>query len=247
MNADWRQWAPAALTVAGLAIGMAASIQEIRLQRLAYGDAAALVNGHPIARDDVERALASAGADRRAQLTRQDRDKVLERLIEDELLAQRAVALGLPITDQNARKVLIRGLIDSVVAAAPEPSEAELRAYFSAHPALFRTADMISVAPVERAVPGLPSTPMTITKLKDYLGAEAETLAALQTGATGGPFRFAGQTFTVRITARQGGGDATYDAVRETVRARFIVERDGRRLRSYLDSLKRAAKIERIE
>jgi hypothetical protein len=235
------------LTVAGLALGLAASVQEFRLQRLTHGDAAALVNGHPIARDDVERALASAGADRRAQLTAQDREKALERLIEDELLAQRAVALGLPITDPNARKVLIRGLIDSVVAAAPEPTDAELRSFFAANAALFQAADLISVAPVERAVPGLPGTPMTIAKLKDYLGAQAETLASLPPGGVGGPFRFAGESFTLRVTARQGGGAATFEASREAVRARFIVERDGRRLRAYLESLKRAARIERIE
>lgn len=247
MIQHWRNWAPAALTIAGLCLGLIAAIQEVHLQRLTHADAAAFVNGQPIAQEDVERALASFGADKRAQLTREDRDKVLERLIEDELLAQRAVSLGLPTNDPNARKVLIRGLIDSLVAAAPAPAEDELRRYFEANPSLFQGADLIAVAPVEGAVRGLPATAMTVDKLKDYLGETAERLRQVPAGGVTGPFRFAGQDFTLRVVSRTGGAPPRFEATQDEVRARFIVERDGRRLRSYIDSLKRAAKIERVE
>jgi hypothetical protein len=247
MIQDWRNWAPASATVAGLCLGLFAAIQEFHAQRLTHGDAAAFVNGQPIAQEDVERALASFGADKRAQLTREDQDKVLERLIEDELLAQRAISLGLPASDPAARKVLIRGLIDSLVAAAPPPTEAELRAYFEANAELFRGADMIAVAPIDSGVRGLPGSAMTIDKLKDYLGETAESLRSVAVGDVAGPFRFAGQDFTLRVVSRSGGAPATFEASREAVLARFVVERDGRRLRSYIDSLKRAAKIERVE
>lgn len=247
MIQDWRNWAPAAFTVAGLCLGLVAAIQEFHLQRFTHADAAAFVNGQPIAQDDVERALASFGADKRAQLTRADRDTVLERLIEDELLAQRAISLGLPATDPNARKVLIRRLIDSLVAAAPPPTEAELRAYFAANANLFRGADMITVAPVDGTARGLPGSAMTIEKLKDYLGETAESLRNVPAGGVAGPFRFAGKSFRLRVVSRSGGAQGTFEAARETVLARFIVERDGRRLRSYIDNLKRAAKIERVE
>lgn len=247
MIETWRIWAPSALTVAGLALGLIASIQEFRFQRLTHVDAAAFVNGQPIGRDDVERALASFGADKRAQLTREDRNKVLERLIEDELLAQRAVSLGLAASDPNARKVLIRGLIDSLVATAPPPTEAELRQYFEANAGLFRGAEMFVVTPVEGTARQLPASAMTIDKLKDYLGEGAETLRGVPAGGVAGPFAFAGQTFKLRVVSRNGGAPTSFDAAREAVSARFIVERDGRRLRAYLESLKRAAKIERPE
>jgi hypothetical protein len=246
MIPTWRDWAPAAFTLAGLCLGLIAAIQEIHLQRLAHRDAAAFVNGQPIDEVDVERALSSLGADRRAALTREDRDKVLERLIEDELLAQHAVALGLATSDPNARKILIRSLIDSLVAAEPPPSEAELRSFFDANPDLFRTGDMIAVAAVDGAVPGLPPSAMTIDKLKDYLGAEAENLRAVPVGGVAGPFRFAGQSFSVRVVRRSGGAAATFEQARDAVTARYVVERDGRRLRSYIDGLKRSAKIERL-
>lgn len=245
MMPSWRNWAPAALTIAGLGLGLAAAIQDIHLQKLSHPDAAAFVNGQPIAEDDLERALASMGSDRRAALTREDRNRVLERLIEDELLAQRAIALGLPATDPNARKVLVRGLIDSLVAAAPAPTESELRTYYEANRELFRGASMLSVSPVGAAAPGLPSTPMTIDKLKDYLGGAAEVLATTPEGGTAGPFSFAGQTFRLKVTARTGGAPQSFDQARDAVSARFTVERDGQRLRSYIDSLKRSATIER--
>lgn len=247
MIETWRIWAPSVLTVTGLGLGLIASIQEFRFQRLTHGDAAAFVNGQPIGRDDVERALASFGADKRAQLTREDRNKVLERLIEDELLAQRAVSLGLPASDPNARKVLIRGLIDSLVATAPPPTEAELRQYFEANTGLFRGAEMFVVTPIEGAARQLPSSAMTIDKLKDYLGEEAESLRGVPAGGVAGPFAFAGQEFKLRVVSRSGGATTSFDAAREAVSARYIVERDGRRLRAYLESLKRAAKIERAE
>jgi hypothetical protein len=245
--ASWRQWFPAACTALGLALGLGAAIQDIHGLRLSHGDAAALVNGQPISQDDVERMLSAYGADRRAALTREDRDKVLERLIEDELMAQRAVALGLPSTDPNARKLVVRALIDSLSATAPEPTEAELRRYHAENAGLFRSADLISVTPVDATVRGLPATPMTIDKLKDYLGGGAEVLANIPQGGTAGPFTFAGQTFKVRVTARMGGAAQSFEAARGAVLTHFTTVRDGRRLRSYIEGLKRAAKIERFE
>jgi hypothetical protein len=247
MIENWRVWAPAALTIAGLGLGLIAAIEEFHFQRLAHPGTAAFVNGQPIAEEDVERALASLGADRRAELTRADRDKVLERLIEDELLAQRAIALGLAASDPGARKVLIRGLIDSLVAAATAPTEDDLRAYFSANADLFRGPDMISLTPAEGQARGLPATAMTVDKLKDYLGGGAEALRDVPPGGVAGPFAFAGQNFKLRVVSRSGGEPARFEDVRAAVEARYVVERDGRRLRAYLDGLKRAAKIERVE
>jgi hypothetical protein len=106
---------------------------------------------------------------------------------------------------------------------------------------------MLSVEGVEGPVPGLPSTPMTIDKLKDYLGAGAEALLPLAPGQTAGPFKLAGQGFTLRVTARAGGEPLDFAAARAQVLARAQAERDGRRLRDYLDGLKRRAAIERFE
>lgn len=244
--ADWRRWTPGALTFAGIVLGLLAAVQDLRVQSVLHGDAAAIVNGHPIMREDLERALAQVGSDRRAALTSTDRLKVLDRLIEDELLAQRAVALGLAVSDPNARKVLIRGLIDSVIAPADEPTEAELRSYFESHREMFRIPGTISVAPIPAgAAPGLPTTAMTLDKLKDYLGSDADQLAPLVQGARAGPFKFAGATFDLIVTARRGGALQTFEAARPQVLARYALDRDAQRVRNYLEGLKRAAKIER--
>lgn len=245
---DWRTWMPAAMTGVGIVLGLATAVQEFRLETLARRDTAAIVNGHPILREDFDRAVIQLGTDRRAQMTPEDKAKVLERLIEDELLAQRAVALGLGLSDPNARKVLVRGLIDSVVSAASDPTPTELHAYFDAHRKLFRTPDLIGVAPAAGAVaPGLPTTPMTIDKLKDYLGGDAEKLLTLRLGDRTGPFRFAGATFDLVITSHQGGAQQSFEQALADVTARFAFDRDGQRLRAYIQGLKQSAKIERLE
>jgi hypothetical protein len=244
---EWRRWTPAALTVAGIIFGLWAAIDEAAWARFANRDAAALVNGQPIARDDLDRAFVSLSSDRRTPMTAQDRARVLERLIEDELLAQRAVALGLASSDPNARKVLVRSLIDSVVLTQEPPDEAALKAYFDANPSLFVSPPLIAVAGVEGPVAGLPTTPMTLDKLKDYLGAGAEALLPLTPGQTAGPFQFAGRTFSLRVVARTGGAPLAFAAARDQVLARYQNERNGQRLRDYLDTLKRRAAIERFE
>lgn len=243
----WRSWTPPALTVVGIVLGLWAAIDEAKLTRFAHRDAAALVNGQPISRDDVDRAFVSLSTDRRTPLTQDDRAKVLERLIEDELLAQRAVALGLASSDPNARKVLVRSLIDSIVLTQEPLAEADLRRFYEANRSVFVSPPVLTVTGVEGAVPGLPATGMTIDKLKDYVGAGAEALLPLDVGQTAGPFRFAGQSFTLRVVAREGGAPLDYTAAREQVLARAQTERDGKRLRDYLEGLKRRAAIERFE
>jgi hypothetical protein len=247
LQQSWRSWAPAALTLAGIALGLWAAIEEASLTRFANRDAAALVNGQPIPREDVDRAFVSLSSDRRTPMTAEDRARVLERLIEDELLAQRAVAMGLASSDPNARKVLVRSLIDSIVLTQEPLNDMALEAFYNANQNLFVSPPMLSVAGAEGPVPGLPSTPMTVDKLKDYLGAGAEALLPLSPGQTAGPFKFAGQSFTLRVSARSGGAPLTFAEARPQVAARAQAERDGRRLRDYLDGLKRRAAIERFE
>ncbi len=60
------------------------------------------------------------------------RRRVLERMIDEELLVQRALDLGLAVVDRRVRGDLTSGLIDSVVSEADqsEPSERDVRAHF---------------------------------------------------------------------------------------------------------------------
>lgn len=110
-------------------------------------DAVATVNGVPIRRADFDRVLQSVKRERRtARVEPDDREHVLRKLIDEELLVQRAIELGLPRRDGRARSVLTRAVIDSI---APESTGAVtpdvLRAHYDQNQNYFRTPSSIRV------------------------------------------------------------------------------------------------------
>lgn len=95
-------------------------------------DSAAVVGDRTIRRVDFLRVLAGVEQDLRNPVDDSMRRRVLDRMIDEELLVQRALDLGLAVVDRRVRGDLTSGLIDSVVSAADqaEPSEREVRAHF---------------------------------------------------------------------------------------------------------------------
>jgi hypothetical protein len=126
----------------------------------------ARVNGVPIARLDLERALARMEADTRDGVADDPRRRVLERLIDEELLVQRGVALGLVESDATVRKALASAVIASVVAeaSAEAPSDAELATFYEANRGYFAAPGRARVARVF---------------VRDREGADARLVAAL--------------------------------------------------------------------
>ncbi|WP_405243019.1 peptidyl-prolyl cis-trans isomerase [Lentisalinibacter salinarum] len=176
-------------------------------------DAAARVNDRLIGNTDFADALAALGSDSRDALDPADRDWILRRLVEEELLVQRALELDLGHTDRAARDALVDAMIRRITrdAAARPPSEDELRAWYADNRALFAGAPRLRVqaraAPDEAAaralrerlvshgggepagasagepVTGLPDALLPPAKLRDYLG--PRVTAALSNAPTG--------------------------------------------------------------
>jgi parvulin-like peptidyl-prolyl isomerase len=102
-------------------------------------DQAARVGERVIRRVDYERMLAGVERDLRNPIDDATRRRVLERMIDEELLVQQALALDLAAADRRMRGELVSGLVDSLVAeadAAP-PSEAEVEAHYRANREFF--------------------------------------------------------------------------------------------------------------
>jgi parvulin-like peptidyl-prolyl isomerase len=102
-------------------------------------DGVAVVNGEIILRDRYERLLAGFESDARNPIDDGIREHILNRMIEEELLVQRALELGLAQIDRRVRADLTSSLIDSVVstAAEEEPDDADLREFFQRESAFF--------------------------------------------------------------------------------------------------------------
>jgi parvulin-like peptidyl-prolyl isomerase len=109
--------------------------------------AVARVNGELISGDEYQQALNAVAQDRKSALDDDQRRFVLDRLIEQELLLQRALDLGIVRTDLRARNLVTSALIASVVAEAEgvQPSDAELMAFYERERALFTGADRVHI------------------------------------------------------------------------------------------------------
>ncbi len=101
--------------------------------------AAALVNGELIRNEDLARTLAGVAADRRDPVDGQQRRQVLDRLIDEELLVQRGIELGLARNDRKVRADLTAAVIASVVTQTEdvEPTPAQLQRFYDENRAFF--------------------------------------------------------------------------------------------------------------
>jgi parvulin-like peptidyl-prolyl isomerase len=101
--------------------------------------AVAQVNGVPIRAEDYRRALAAVTADRREPPDPELRRHVLDRLVDEELLVQRGLALGLVRVDPRVRRELAAAVIAAAVAegGAGEPSPEELTVLYETEGGFF--------------------------------------------------------------------------------------------------------------
>ena len=118
-------------------------------------DAVARVNDVLIRRPDYERLLAGLETDARSPLDESARRQVVDRMIDEELLVQRALELGLARSDRRVRADLTSNLIASVVSDAEdrEPREGELREYHAANQEFFTNSARLRVQQIFFRVP----------------------------------------------------------------------------------------------
>jgi hypothetical protein len=118
----------------GLALALTGALVPRTPASIRASEAIAFVNEVPIPRATLAAVLARSGAS--AESTRR---AAIENLVNEELLVQRAVEIGLLDSDRSVRKALARAAIDMAVTEndAIGPTEAELRAFHASHAALF--------------------------------------------------------------------------------------------------------------
>ena len=118
---------------AALGIGLTAyGLLTSRAEAPSPEDAVAVVNGQPLSREAFDRFVTAVAKERRAaELSTEERERILDRLIDEELLLQHGIGLGLARHEPTARRVIVQSVIASVTASAEafDPSEADLRDY----------------------------------------------------------------------------------------------------------------------
>ena len=202
-------------------------------------DAVAWVNGRPIARESYENALRAVAADRKTGALRDgDRERVLERLIDQELLLDRAIELGLHERDPQIRNQLATAMIDFLVRRAEDDAraadEAELRAFYEAQRFRFERAAQYRVAVEGEAVP-LPDGFLLEKEIEQRLGPSAARKAVeLQVGESMVVAK-GGGSYTVRLLERRGGEVAPFDEAREAVEVAYLRHKGEVAVRDFLE------------
>ncbi len=202
-------------------------------------DAIAWVNERPISRSSYENALQAVAGDRKSGTLRQDdRERVLQRLIDQELLIDRAIELGLPERDPQIRNQLATAMIAFLVRRAEDEAtaaeEAELRAFYEEQRFRFERSAQYRVAVEGGAVP-LPDGWLLAKEIEQRLGPSAArqvidlevgASAVIGEGATG---------YGVRLLERRDGGPVPFDEARDAIEAAYLRARSEAAVREFLE------------
>ena len=136
----------ASIGLLGLLLLLVGSNTQINWQNQPI-DTVVLVNQQPVTESALQFARQRSGRFM-ADVPVQDRDKqLLQRLIDDELILQRAEELGILQADPGIRKLLARSAIDTVVreSQALLIKEPDLIAFYNDHQAVFQQPQRITL------------------------------------------------------------------------------------------------------
>jgi len=138
-----------------LALGAATGIAAAGYGMLQSGEASSLpegtvarVNGATISADTYTRLVAGYESDTREAASPEMRARILDRLVEEELLVQRGLELGLAESDRRVRADIVQAVIRAAIAEAESaaPTERELRAFYEEQREFFTTPGRLRIA-----------------------------------------------------------------------------------------------------
>jgi len=246
------------LLIAGLLAGMLSAGYTVVRQVPAAGlpgDAVARVGERLILRDEWLKAVAAAASERRTPLTARQQQQILDRLIDEELLVQHGLSLGLVQHDQRLRGQLVSEVLFTTTASVADEDDAALAAFYAEHPGLFvppaqlRVQAWVLSADGTRAafLPPVPDSLLPLGKLQAYLGPElvhaAMTLPVLEDSA---PISSNGQRVVLRVLEQQLSPAPAFAQVREQVRREVRRRSDEQAVQTLLDRLQRRYRVEMV-
>lgn len=228
----------------------------------------ASVNETLIGREIYDRALARVAT---PDMNNEDRARLVERLIDDELLVQRGVELGMTESDLVVRDAIVNSLIASVTAEADaaNPTDEALEEYLADNAERFSFTSRLSIeawqtniepvaqsfvttiragsappiTPDIEAMPGLPEGFIPVETLRDYLGPAITAAAAEMPDDSSAVFARRGRWLVIRVVARERGYVTDLAAIRNRVLLDYRRNFADEMLRSYIEGLRQRAEI----
>ncbi len=175
----------------------------------------AVVNGKAISWDQYHLYLHKAEEGKRNPLTEAEKRLVLQRMIEEELLFQKAKKLGLIEKDPQIRKTIISSMMD-FIKTNPErtvlPTNEVLKSFFEKNKPEFRPISRIKVdhrihlksEDKSKSTSYTPKRLLPINSLLPYLGPSLTKVSLkLKIGETAGPIEKGGYVHYIKVLERE--------------------------------------------
>ena len=132
----------------GLIIGtLLAALAVVEKNNITDQNWAAKIEDQVIPYERYQMQLEGLAKDKRSPLTNRDKEYVLERMIEEELLIKRAIDLGMLENNPMARGTIVQQMIKNIVTegSRTEPQENELIDFFQGNIGFFTKANRLRV------------------------------------------------------------------------------------------------------
>ncbi len=195
---------------------------------------------------------------------------VLQRIIDEELLVQRGIDLGMATSETTVRAAIVESLIASVTAEADaaDPGDTELEAFMRENAERYTYAsalrleawttddeliarrflrqlqsDSDATADDVTPVPGLPPAPAPLDRLRMFVGPAIAAAAADMPVDSTAVFARQGRWYVVRVLEHAEASLAALDSVRSQVLLDYRRSLADQRLQAYLEELRRGADI----
>jgi len=254
----------------GLVVASVGVLQQGKRIDVLPADTIARVNDVMISRDLYARAIARS-TNYAGQPMGGDKATILQRLIDEELLIQRGVALGMTQSDASVRQAVIDSLIASVTAEADaaSPTDDELAQYLADHADRFsyvakvsarawqtddESAAQLFIAALRaddsavpqdgvQPMPDLPSGLMSLEILGTYLGPGIAAAAAEMPEGSSAVFARRGRWLVVWIGDKERSALTDLAAVRNRVLVDYRRNLAEQTLTRYVEDLRQRAEI----
>ncbi len=237
--------------------------------------AIARVNDVLIGRANYERALARLADESTDAPTLESRAWMLERLIEEELLVQRGLELGMAQSDGAVRNAIVNSLIASVTAEADaaSPTDEQLEQHVADNTDRVSFIDKVAVEgwqsddeavaqgfattlrdtnePVTtdeiREIPDLPAVLMPIENLRDYLGPGIAAATTDMPVGSSAVFARRGRWIVVRVLKKESAVVTDLSSIRNQVIIDYRRSLADETLQQYIDDLRNKARVDVVQ
>lgn len=244
--------------------------RAVRVAGLPDGSVAR-INDTLVSRERFERALDQLVASYGRIPSAEDRARVLTQMIEEELLVQRGIELGMARSETTVRSAIVQSLVASITAEADaaDPGDDELERFLADNAERYTYAASLTVdawiaddewlaqdvvdrlrgdatfTPPDavRSVPGLPTGPVPLERLRMFLGPAITAAAADMPVGSSAVYARQGRWYIIRVVGREDTAVAELDAIRSQVLIDYRRTLADAGLRDYLDRLRRAADV----